>query len=132
MRSPRTATRSATRKATAMRSLCTAAGEQPPLTPTRELARDGVSREVPCSALKGETVPDSLPAYLGWGLQRAEGRAGLAWSSVSTCPQDPRSRGYSTDPCIHATPTLISPPQTLTGDSPSWGHQSEAKPSSSG
>ena len=27
------------------------------------LARDGVSREVPCSALKGETVPDSLPAH---------------------------------------------------------------------
>ena len=27
------------------------------------LARDGVSREVPCSTLKGETVPDSLPAY---------------------------------------------------------------------
>ena len=26
------------------------------------LARDGVSREVPCSALKGETAPDSLPA----------------------------------------------------------------------
>ena len=26
------------------------------------LARDGYSREVPCSALKGETVPDSLPA----------------------------------------------------------------------
>ena len=26
------------------------------------LARHGVSREVPCSALKGETVPDSLPA----------------------------------------------------------------------
>ena len=26
------------------------------------LARDGVSREVPCSALKGETVPDSPPA----------------------------------------------------------------------
>ena len=26
------------------------------------LARDGVSREVPYSALKGETVPDSLPA----------------------------------------------------------------------
>ena len=24
--------------------------------------RDGVSREVPCSALKGETDPDSLPA----------------------------------------------------------------------
>ena len=24
--------------------------------------RDGVSREVPCSALKGESVPDSLPA----------------------------------------------------------------------
>ena len=28
------------------------------------LARDGVSGEVPCSALKGETVPDSLPAML--------------------------------------------------------------------
>ena len=26
------------------------------------LARYGVSREVPSSALKGETVPDSLPA----------------------------------------------------------------------
>ena len=25
------------------------------------LARDGVSGELPCSALKGETVPDSLP-----------------------------------------------------------------------
>ena len=24
------------------------------------LARDGVSREVPCSALKGETVPDII------------------------------------------------------------------------
>ena len=30
--------------------------------PELDLARDGVSREVPCSALKGETVPDSLPA----------------------------------------------------------------------
>ena len=30
--------------------------------------RDGVSREVPCSALKGETVPDSLPA---WFLRQA-------------------------------------------------------------
>ena len=28
------------------------------------LARVGVSREVPCSALKGETVPDSLPAQV--------------------------------------------------------------------
>ena len=26
------------------------------------LARDGVSMKVPCSALKGETVPDRLPA----------------------------------------------------------------------
>ena len=34
----------------------------PPLGKMRPLARDGVSREVPCSALKGETVPDSLPA----------------------------------------------------------------------
>ena len=29
----------------------------PPLGKMRPLARDGVSREVPCSALKGETVP---------------------------------------------------------------------------
>ena len=28
------------------------------------LARDGVSREVPCSALKGETVPDSAAKSL--------------------------------------------------------------------
>ena len=33
------------------------------------LARDGVSREVPCSALKGETVPDSLPAKI-WNKTR--------------------------------------------------------------
>ena len=29
------------------------------------LARDGVSREVPCSALKGETVPDPNKAEEG-------------------------------------------------------------------
>ena len=37
-----------------------------PVVPTSSqdeaLARHDVSREVPCSALKGETVPDSLPA----------------------------------------------------------------------
>ena len=27
------------------------------------LVRDGVSREVPCSALKGETVPDNLRVH---------------------------------------------------------------------
>ena len=36
------------------------------------LARDGVSREVPCSALKGETVPDSLPAYREVGELQAQ------------------------------------------------------------
>ena len=35
---------------------------QDPNPEMRTLARDGVSREDPCSALKGETVPDSLPA----------------------------------------------------------------------
>ena len=35
-------------------------------------ARDGVSREVPWSALKGETVPDSLPATL-WLKAQHEG-----------------------------------------------------------
>ena len=29
---------------------------------SQRVGHDGVSREVPCSALKGETVPDSLPA----------------------------------------------------------------------
>ena len=37
----------------------------PPTWLEEALARHGVSREVPCSALKGETVPDSLPAALG-------------------------------------------------------------------
>ena len=40
------------------------------------LARDGVSREVPCSALKGETVPDSLPA--GTLIPSAQG---LIWAA---------------------------------------------------
>ena len=40
------------------------------------LARDGVSREVPCSALKGETVPDSLPASQG-ASRAAPGKSGL-------------------------------------------------------
>ena len=34
----------------------------PTFSQDEALARDGVSREVPCSALKGETVPDSLHA----------------------------------------------------------------------
>ena len=39
-------------------------GEKNHVVPTswqdEALARDGVSREVPCSALKGETVPDTF------------------------------------------------------------------------
>ena len=31
------------------------------------LARDGVSREVPCSALKGETVPEKQPQVFSGG-----------------------------------------------------------------
>ena len=43
------------------------------------LARDGVSREVPCSALKGETVPvseviDIFPCNLDSSLEGEEGR----------------------------------------------------------
>ena len=38
------------------------------------LARHGVSREDPCSALKGETVPDSLP-----GGRRKRGRQRMRW-----------------------------------------------------
>ena len=47
--------------------------------PEFSLARDGVSREVPCSALKGETVPDSLPAEgkLGVALESLQGRRDL-------------------------------------------------------
>ena len=38
------------------------------------LARDGVSREVPCSALKGETVPLSKgDSDLGFALQTHPG-----------------------------------------------------------
>ena len=37
-------------------------GALPPPCIVRKDPRDGVSREIPCSALKGETVPDSLPA----------------------------------------------------------------------
>ena len=40
------------------------AGDGPTAWQDEALARDGVSREVPCSALKGETVPDSLPAII--------------------------------------------------------------------
>ena len=32
------------------------------------LARHGVSRKVPCSALKGETVPESLPALATYAV----------------------------------------------------------------
>ena len=49
------------------------------------LAHYGVSREVPCSALKGETVPDSLPApscapggrHCGWEHAGSAAGAGL-------------------------------------------------------
>ena len=50
------------------------------------LARDGVSREVPCSALKGETVPDSLPLGLALGSpifpSGCEGKLGVALESL--------------------------------------------------
>ena len=39
-----------------------AAGPAEPQAQAAALARHGVSREDPCSALKGETVSDSLPA----------------------------------------------------------------------
>ena len=49
---------------------------------TSGLARHGVSREVPCSALKGETVIDSLPARQGThvSMRMAKG----SWSSLSS------------------------------------------------
>ena len=60
----------------------------------RELrARDGVSREVPCSALKGETVPDSLPATpRSPPTRRVPPRA---LEAAQGAPRDPRrdSRG---------------------------------------
>ena len=45
----------------------------------RALARDGVSREVPCSTLKGETVPDSLPATPKSPPTRRVPPRALAW-----------------------------------------------------
>ena len=47
------------------------------------LARDGVSREVPCSALKGETVPDSLPVH-ALEKEMATHSSVLAWRIPGT------------------------------------------------
>ena len=62
------------------------------------LARDGVSREVPCSALKGETVPDSLPA-LERHPQLSLATRGEDWASqgqpkglTACCLENPRDR----------------------------------------
>ena len=50
------------------------------------LARNGVSREVPCSARKGETVPDSLPLGLALGSpifpSSCEGELGVVLESL--------------------------------------------------
>ena len=66
------------------------------------LARDGVSREVPCSALKGETVPDSLPA--------------TRETVPDSLPATPKS-----------PPTRRVPPRGLTGKDPDagrdWGQE---------
>ena len=64
------------------------------------LARDGVSWEVPCSALKGETVPDSLPATpksppTGRGPPRGTPRAPAPLPLSPFSPADRDRRGDS-------------------------------------
>ena len=54
------------------------------------VARDGVSREVPCSALKGETVPDSLPATPNNTTREAE--MGVTWPPAKGCWQPPEAK----------------------------------------
>ena len=53
----------------------------PPSSKDEALARDGVSREVPCSALKGETVPDMEKTLMlgGIGGRRRRGRQRMRW-----------------------------------------------------
>ena len=68
-----------------------------------EGARHGVSREVPCSALKGETVPDSLPATpKGPPTRRV--------------PQ----RGTSRVPAPLPLSPFSPPDRDRRGDSPAW------------
>ena len=55
-------TRVATREESGVLGFPSRRGLTPRGSQDEALARYGVSREVPCSALKGETVPDSLPA----------------------------------------------------------------------
>ena len=48
------------------------------------LARDGVSREVPCSALKGETVPDSEGSCGGGGAPRDSAGSGATEEGLTS------------------------------------------------
>ena len=48
------------------------------------------------------------------GMETTESRGRLAWSSASTCPQDLRSRGYSTSPCDHQSSFLCTNSQRKT------------------
>ena len=58
-------------------SALTPAGRGQRAAVARALARDGVSREVPCSALKGETVPDSLPVHSEVGGEEVGGNKAI-------------------------------------------------------
>ena len=77
------------------------------------LARQGVSRDVTCSALKGEMVPDSLPAT-------------PKSSPTGRVP----SRGTPRIPApLHLSP--FSPPdRDRRGDSPAWSGRGVAPPAS--
>ena len=101
-------------KPPASRALCQA---------KRALARDGVSREVPCSALKGETVPDSLPATPkspptrrvpprgSRGTTRISGSLSCGAREVrSPCACSFRTREKTASVCQHPSPFLWSPP----------------------
>ena len=64
------------------------------------LSHDGVSREVPCSALKGKTVPDSLhPSSLGVGTRVGQGSEITLFLSFSIKSSQLNSRGLSGEGC---------------------------------
>ena len=52
------------------------------------LARDGVSKEVPCSALKGETVPEVLPILF---REEAKVFTWALWPSMTGLPDTLKS-----------------------------------------
>ena len=87
------------------------------------LARHGVSREVPCFALKGETVPDSLPTTpkspptrrgvdVVWGLPRCVwARECMAWRAIPGPLSKRKRRLDSLEAAQGAPRSPVGPPR---------------------